>query len=255
MDEKKVLSGKPLLEELLPFLRPKPGVAPAAAGCRPAEPDGCDAYRVRAAAYKKIIEKYADYIGLQEEKTIPALKELVNGEDAAIRQLAADLKEELERGLAERAGVEADKSELQYNFRRDFLGLAEKAFDLVQALSPINADLSVSYWLSPRDVVDLKAADPFDKAIFLCSLLHALGEKTAKIRVVELEGGARHPLVLFEHAGKRFVLDPSDADCRFNASWTEGTHEELVRAALCGGKKVTRPLYEFNDENYQQFTE
>lgn len=245
-----------VLQELLPFLRKKAVEREeGGAACRSLEEEDSGIYEVRAAVYRKIIEKYADFIGQQEEKTIPALKELVNGEDSTIKQLAEELKAELEKTRLTEEGETAEKEELEYGFERDFLELAEKAFEIVKALGPINADLNVSYWLSPKDVVELGAADPFDKAIFLCSLFQALGEKSAKVRVVELEGGAKHPLVLFEHGNKRFVLDPSDADCRFNAAWTEGTHEELVRTVICSGKKAVKPLYEFNDENYQQFAE
>ena len=195
---------------------------------------------VRAEVYKIIIERYSEVIGLQEEKTIPELKALVNPEDEAVSARKAKIFEEIK-------GADAA---WEYSFERDFPAFAKKSLEYCNSLKPVNADLSVSYWLKPSEIVRLQAADPFDKAIFLCSLLQSAGGE-AKVRVLELEGNATHAVVLLSIGVKKILLDPS---CSAEAE--EGNSEdEVILKHSAEGKKVMRSLYEFNSTEYSDFEE
>ena len=195
---------------------------------------------IRASVYKKIIERYAEVIGLQEEKTIPELKALVNPEDESIGKIKARFLDE----------IKGSDAAWEYSFERDFPFFAKKALSYCFSLKPVNADLSVSYWLKPSEIVELQAADPFDKAIFLCSLLIS-GGGNAKVRVLELEGNAKHAVVLLELGGKIVLLDPSCSN-----EFEEGeTEEKALGKHSLEGKGFLRSLYEFSDSDYSDFEE
>ena len=188
--------------------------------------------RTREAVYKKLIERYADVIEAGEEKTIPELRSLVNADDEAVREAKARILDDFPK----------------YDYDRYFARFADKAFEFIASLRPVHAGVSVSYWLSPQEVIELGAADAFDKAVFLCSLLRAAGNASARVRVVELEGGIQHPVVVFEFHGKAFLFDAA-SKTRQSAASVEALFDKLC----CGGKRPTRSLYEFNDQNYEEF--
>ncbi len=196
--------------------------------------------RVRAEVYKRIIERYSDTIGLMEDKTIPELKALVNPEDEAIAKVKQRLFDELK----------GENAAWEYSFEKDFLVFLKASLKYCNSLKPVNADLSVSYWLKPSEIVELGAADPFDRAIFLCSLLESAGG-VAKVRVLELEGNFKHAVVLTEANGKVLLLDPS-CSSEFEAGVSE---EEVLQKHTLEGKKIVNSLYEFNNAEYTDFGE
>ncbi|NYZ78085.1 hypothetical protein H0N96_01650 [Candidatus Micrarchaeota archaeon] len=200
--------------------------------------------KTRELLYRKILERYSEVIGLGEEKTIPELKALVNSGDASVVETKQKLLGELQMQRG---------PEFAYAFERDFLDYAGKAFEFAAILRAIHANLSFSYWLSPKEIVDLGAADAFDKAIFLCSLLKAGGCENARVRVVELEGGLKHAIVVFEFASMFYVFDSSSKEP--NARLSAPNADDALKEFCCDGKKVTRSLYEFNDSDYNEFGE
>jgi len=229
------------LNSLLPFLKsakPKEAAAPKENACA-LEREEALFYKTRAAVYRKIIERYADSINRGEEKTIPELKALVVPSDATVQDLKAKLLEPILQGRP-------------FDFDNDFQQAAEAAFQRVKSLHFVHADLPVSYWLSPAEIIEIGAADPFDRALLYCSLLIALGCKNARVRVVELEGGVRHPLVLFSFGGKTFLSDPVQDEAALTRS---GNLEELIASFSFEGRKVSRSLFEFNDQEYQELEE
>ncbi len=199
--------------------------------------------KTRELLYRKILERYSEVIGLNEEKTIPELKALVNAGDANVLEVKQKILGELQalRG-----------PEFAYAFEKDFLDYAGKAFEFVSSLRAVHANLNFSYWLSPKEILELGAADAFDKAIFLCSLLKAGGCSNARVRVFELEGGLKHAVVVFEFANMFYVFDSSRREP--NARLSAPTADEALKEFCCDGKKVTRSLYEFNDSEYNEFS-
>ena len=196
--------------------------------------------RLRAEVYKRIIERYADTIGLMEDKTIPELKALVNPEDEAVVRVKQRIFDELK----------GENAAWEYSFETHFPLFMKAALKHCNSLKPVNADLSISYWLKPSEIDALGAADPFDKAIFLCSLLESAGGE-AKVRVLELEGNAKHAVVLCLLGGKSVLLDPS---C--SSEPEEGaSEEEVLQKHVLEGKKIVKSLYEFNNADYADFEE
>jgi len=217
-------------------------------------------YKIRAAVYKKLLERYADYVSLSEDKTIPELKALVNPVDDAIEKTKQKLFGQMRDDYVRRpvvkmidgiqvTGVSAE--EWQYAFERDFPKFADKALAFVSAFRHVHADLSFAFWLSSQDVLEIGAADAFDRSIFLCSLLVSAGCANARVRVVELDGGERRPIVLFSFAERFYALDSAQEKPLF-----VGADETSLLAGFhCEGRKFSRSLYEFNNAEYNDFEE
>ncbi len=203
-------------------------------------------WRTRALAYKKILERYAEAINAGEQKTIPELKALVNPEDDGVRRLKLTFLQEINRPPETdeaHAGLEP------YRFERDFLAYAERAFAFVQALEKIHSEVSVSFWLSASEIVELGAADAFDRCILLCSLLAAGGCENTRVRVLELEGGSRHPVVVFYYNEKQHLMDASQEASAFTFT---GSLEEILANYSFEGKKALKSAFEFNNAEYNE---
>lgn len=204
--------------------------------------------RVKCAFYKLVIERYAEAVEAGEQKSVAGLKGLLNPSDPAVQAARRLLLDDYVRELSR--GIEGAGEAFTYGYEKHFPIAASKAFDLVRSLRQVEADLDVSFWLTLKETWELKAGDPFDKAVFLCSLLLALGSQNARIRVLELEEAMKHPVVLAEFNGKKWLLDP----CQKQGA-LEGPLEQTLQAFRYQGKRVLRSLYEFNSQDYMDFQE
>ena len=197
--------------------------------------------KIRNQVYRRLIDKHEEAINSVEEKSIPELKTLVNPLDKTV----VDKKSEFF------AGIKGEALEWSYDFERDFPAFAVKAFEFVSSLKPVHAELSVSYWLSSKEMVDLGAGDALDKCVFLCSLLVSAGCKSARVRVIALEGALKHSAVLFEFAGKNYLFDPSSLE--LEAACEADSVDALFEEYRFDSKRVVRQLYEFNDAGFEEF--
>ena len=201
---------------------------------------------LRSEFYRKIIEKYAAMINEYEEKTVPELKSLINRSDQTIQELRGKFTTDLLEDKMRRGGTSAD-----YVYSTDFLFIADKIFRHCQGLRHIHANLAVSFWLSMKEVEELGAADPFDRAILLCTLLRAF-EGDAKIRVLEMENNLIHPVIMMGFEGRKFVLDASQ-QAALLTSFSGADTEEVLKSFNYDGNKYIKSAYEFNDDEYSEF--
>ncbi|VVB66625.1 Uncharacterised protein [Candidatus Gugararchaeum adminiculabundum] len=182
--------------------------------------------RRKVKLYRTVIEKYGEQIEEGEKKSVPELRVLVDPENEEVKKISARIIGELGAGGA------------AYSFGKNFPDAAKKAFEFVsQGLA--DEQLPVDFWLSPRDMVAIGAGDEMDKALFLCSLLIALGNESAKV-IVELS--RKHVFVGYEFGKKYFLCDASHRDM------FEGSREELVSRHLTTDELV----YEFNNKEYDE---
>ena len=112
---------------------------------------------------------------------------------------------------------------------------AKMAFEYVSSFRTLS--LPVSFWLDFTEMQQLMAGDEIDKSILLCSLLRSLGSESAKVVVTD----SRNSYVLFEFSGRNFVADHSQKEIV----------EKPEGASVLKGK----PLYSFNDKEYEDFQE
>lgn len=221
-----------IMYSLLPFMKREPKPEPAKppqtpSPSPPAEGGELEALRMRVALYKKIIERYREVIETSEDKSVTELRSLVNSDNPAIVSIRDSILEKFR----------------PYLYDRDFPKAAELAYGY--CLKELrNEFLPVDFWLTPEDILELKAADEMDKAIFLCSLLIALENQSAKV-VVETEGRKRHAFVTFEFGSTFCLMDPA------HGIYTAGPREKIISEQIHDAER--KLIYEFNNKEYNEW--
>jgi hypothetical protein len=183
--------------------------------------------------YRLLLRKYSEHINEQEKRTIGDIKALVNKEDLTVQSIILDLKPE------------------NYSFEENFLQAAKACYDFVcKEIDFAKADIDISFWLSPKDILENKVADDEDLAVLMCSLLFALGDEKAQVVIVELESLSTHAFVVTEFKDKFLLLDASQKE-PFEKFL--GRKEKVLSDYSFEGSKIKRVLYRFNGQNYEQF--
>jgi len=174
-------------------------------------------WKPKALFYRKIIEKYAEAVKLGEEKSV------------------VDLKEWLKQCLKDAVVAKVSSECASW---KDCVSFTAK-------IPHLHSGLGVSFWLLPSEVMEIGAGDGLDKSVFLQCLLKSK-DIGARIRVVELDGGLKHAVVCFKQ--DEFVLvDVDSGEVRQGKSL-----EDLLSKGF-EGKKFLRSLYEFSQEEYDEF--
>ncbi len=183
--------------------------------------------------YHVLLEKYSDLINDFEKKTVGELKGLVNPNDLSIVSLVESFKPE------------------GFVFEKDFFNSAKLAFEFVRdEIDFVKSKVNINFWLSPSEILKFRIGDDEDQAVFLCSLLLALGDKNAEVIIAELSDFSTHAFVLTEINNKFFLLDPSQ-----NHEFTEfsGLKKNVLKKYSFNNAGIKNFLYRFNNEKYEQF--
>jgi predicted nucleic acid-binding Zn-ribbon protein len=193
----------------------------------------------------KIIEKYRDKIEVEEAKSQEEIMGLVNPKDKAIKKIASEITQGFE----------------SYNPDVEYLKAAEKAFYWVMDNIKTVEGFNLTYWMSPEDILETKCADPYDKAVFYCSLLKALAGKSkqcdASVIVVETNDRKIIPLnhITFKDT---HIICSVNHETDFGVFSGMSLEEALEKVNINGkrinninGKRIKRILYEFNNESYE----
>jgi hypothetical protein len=182
-----------------------------------------------------LLEKYADIINERERRTIGEIKALVDGNDLSIQSFIDGLKP------------------LNYVFEKDYKNSLKLVFEYVKKeISFVDVDLNVNYWLTPREIIELKVADDEDLAVFLCAAMKALGDGNAEVIIAELDNLKTHAFVVTELGGSFLILDPAQ-EHKFEDFL--GAKVEAIKNYSFQGQKIKRFLYRFNSGKYEQFLE
>jgi hypothetical protein len=182
-----------------------------------------------------LLGKYAEVINEHERRTIGEIKALVDGTDLSIQSIISDFKDP------------------SYSFQEDYLIVLKKVFDYVQKeIEFVDVDLNVSYWFSPKEIIEAKVADDEDLAIFLCALMKALGDSRAEVIIAELDDLKTHAFVITEFKEDFILFDPAQKNLFENYF---GKKAEVLKNYSFKNQKIKRFLYRFNSEKYEQFLE
>ena len=183
--------------------------------------------------YKLLLKKYAHLINSAEKKTIGEIKSLVNPEDLTIQALLSEFKPD------------------DFEFQRDFIPTAKKLFDfLISEITYVKAELDINYWLTPKEIISNKLGDDEDLAVFLCSILTALGDENAAVLICELDDLSTHAAVFTEFKDKSYLLDPCQ-NHDFDAF--SGDRKQILQAYHFNNAAIKRFIYQFNSKEYKQF--
>ena len=188
---------------------------------------------LRLRLYRLLLDKYSTLINEKETKTVGEIKALVNADDLTIQAIASEHRPE------------------NYEFSAHYLQAAESAYNFICAeISYIPSELGLDIWLAPKEILSAKVADDSDLAVFLCSVLYALGDEKAEVVVAELENANTHAFVITETEGKFILLDPAQKKPFMEFS---GEKEKVIENYSFNGAKIRHFLYKFNAQNYEQF--
>ncbi|MFH1200121.1 MAG: hypothetical protein V1708_03580 [Candidatus Micrarchaeota archaeon] len=233
------------LDEL--FGRKKEEKPAEGAAAQHEQTDALEKLETQAAYYRRIISRYAALVNENEEKTVPELKALVDKNTETVQQLKAQA---LEQTAANKKASGTLPEGWRYDYEKDFLFAAGPAFAIVRGIRQVHSEVSVSFWLSQKEILEVGAADVFDKALLLCSLLQALGAQ-AKVLVLELENNTIHPVTVLEYSGRAYLLDASQRESQLTTYC--GEQEEVLKGFSFGGAKFLKKSYEFDANNYKEF--
>lgn len=184
---------------------------------------------------KVLLQKYAYLINEKEQRTIGEIKTLVDGTDLSIQTIIEEFKN------------------TTYSFKEDYEKILRKIYVfIINDIDFIDTNFGINYWLTPREIIDLKLADDEDLAVFTCNFMKALGDDNAEVIVAELENLKTHAFVTTEINKKFLILDPAqkkDFDTFF------GNKTEILKKYSFKENKIRKFLYRFNSEKYEQFLE
>jgi hypothetical protein len=203
------------LKEFIPFFKEEKKEVPE-------RRDELRTLQDRIRVYELIIERYRDYIEKSETKTIADLKSLISPNDEYIQKKKDELIESIR----------------PYIYEQHFPKAAELVHKFVREIRTYTT--SVNFWLTPKEMIELRGGDPMDKAIFLCSLLVALENQDAHI-IVGMNKGIK-VAVGFMFNNEFTIMDP------ISPAKAKGEKGKIIDEWFKDDKRI----YEFNDRNYSE---
>lgn len=184
---------------------------------------------------KFLLNKYADLINEHEQRTIGEIKTLVDGNDLTIQNLVNDFKPEF------------------YEFEKNYLEILEKLYEfIINEIDFLESNFGINYWLTAKEVLDIKIVDDEDLAVFVCACAKALGDDNAEVIIAELDNLKTHAFVISEF-NEKFILIDAAQKKPFNKFI--GKKTEIIKNYEFNGNKIKRFLYRFNSNKYEQFFE
>ena len=188
-----------------------------------------------AKLYELLLKRYAEMINEHEKKTVGGIKALVNKTDLTIQSAANNIAGE------------------NYRFESHYAQAAERAYCFVRdEIEYVKPDLNIYFWLTPTEIISEKIGDDEDQAVFLCSLLYALGDEKAEVVIAELENAKSHAFVITEFNNQFLLLDPCQTT-DFREFY--GEKKEILEKFTFEGVQIKKFLFKFNNTNYEQFRE
>ncbi len=183
--------------------------------------------------YKMLLDKYSDIINQKEQRTVGEIKTLINIDDMSVQSLVLKFKPD------------------QFRYDKDYLYTAQHIFEfIVKEIRYVPNELSINFWLTPKDILTHKVSDDEDMAVLACTCLYALGDDKAMVYLMEMEDLRTHAVVMTEVNEKTLLLDPSTGHGFFKYY---GDKPYVFKKYRFEGKKLKRALYRFNAATYEQF--
>jgi len=203
------------LKEFIPFFKEEKKEVPE-------RRDELRTLQDRIRIYELIIERYRDYIEKSETKTIADLKSLIRPNDEHVQKKKDELIDSIR----------------PYIYEQHFLKAAESAHKFVREIRTYTT--TINFWLTPKEMIDLRGGDPMDKAVFLCSLLVALENQDTHI-IVGMNKGIK-VAVGFMFNNEFTIIDP------ISTAKAKGEKDKIIDEWF----KEDKRIYEFNDRNYSE---
>ena len=183
--------------------------------------------------YRHLLEKYASLIDEKEKKTVGEIKALVSRDDLTIQIFAEKFMPK------------------PYSFAENYPEAAEKALAYIQEnIMTVRTGLSFNYWLSPKEILELKTCEDEDLSIFFCSVLYSLGDAKAKVAIAEMKNETTKSFVTTDFNGIYYILDPAQ---KHGFSEFSGKLNEAIAKYSYNGFSIEKFMYSFNSQEYKEF--
>jgi hypothetical protein len=184
---------------------------------------------------KFLLQKYTGLINEREQRTIGEIKALVDGTDLSIQSIISEFKD------------------THYTFRDNYKEVFGKVYGFIKDdIDYVNTNFGINYWLSAKEILEVKVVDDEDLAVFTCSCMKALGDDNADVIIAELENLTTHAFVSTTFGEEFAIIDPAQKH-EFNKFI--GNKKDIIRDYSFEGNKIKKFLYRFNHEKYEQFIE
>ncbi|MDD4250847.1 MAG: transglutaminase-like domain-containing protein [Candidatus ainarchaeum sp.] len=182
---------------------------------------------------KFLLQKYSDIINEREQRTIGEIKALTDGTDLTIQNITEEFKGN------------------QYTFEDNYLETLKKIYDYIKKeVDFIDVNFGINYWLTAKEIINLKISDDEDLAVLTCAFMKALGDNNAEVIIAELDNLKTHAFVVTTINENFLILDPAQKK-EFETFF--GKKTEIIREYTFNKQKIKKFLYRFNSEKYEQF--
>ncbi len=176
--------------------------------------------------YLDVIMRYRDHIEESEHMHVAELPKLVTPDDEAVQLEAKNIAATLP----------------SYRYDDNFPDAARIAFEYVRE-KILSVSLPIQFWLLPRQTLSDGAGDVFDKAMLLCSLLIALGNRSSKV-IIRTKGDDDKAFVVYAEFKDKILSFDLERGIREYANKDEMLNLLGIR------DKGDITAYEFNDKMY-----
>ena len=183
--------------------------------------------------YKFLLNKYGEIINKNETKTIGEIKALIDPNDLTVQAILEEIRP------------------IDFVFEKNYWDCAQKAFEFsCKEIEFVESGIDLNFWLAPKEIMELRISDDEDFAVFLCTLLSALGDENAFVVISQMDNLTTHAFVITEFKEKFLLLDPSQ---KHSFEEFSGKKIEAMQKYSFKGAKIKKFLYKFNNKEYDQF--
>ncbi|MFA5050123.1 MAG: hypothetical protein WC501_03890 [Candidatus Micrarchaeia archaeon] len=168
--------------------------------------------------YELILSRYRELIKEKEERSISEIRQMINPYDDFVKSLRDDIIRDIQPYLQE----------------KHFFSAVQKCTDYIKSI--YNLKLPVIFYLTFKEIDELKVAPILDQSVLLCSLIRSLGSENAKVHIMN----SNKIYVGFDFEFERYLIDPE------SGTLFRGGDVEAIF-------KSDKPSYSFSDLHFESF--
>lgn len=156
--------------------------------------------------YELILSRYKEIINEKESRSVSEIRQLISPYDEFVKSLRDQL-------LLELSPYEPDKH---------FFTAVLKFVDYIKSIHNLN--LPVAFWMSFKELDELKAGPLTEQCVLLCSLIRSIGSDDAKVYFTQLK-----KYVGFRFDNDSFLIDPETGSILRGKSAEEAFKDDKLK--------------------------
>ncbi len=168
--------------------------------------------------YELILSRYKNLIKEKEERSLSEIRQMILPYDDFVKSLRDNIIRDIQ----------------PYVYEKHFFSAIQKCTDYINSI--YNLKLPVPFYLTFKEIDELKAAPILDQSVLLCSLIRSLGSENAKIHILN----SNKIYVGFDFEFESYLINPENGTL-----FKGGNVGEIFKA--------DKPLYSFSDLFFESF--